>query len=189
MGLKFDSRGFTDLDELLTMVKAAEFFSWVERKDLQTVVESDLKGRYEISGDQVRARYGHSSAIPVEYDPIAPPPKLYFALTGQNLRDLQKTGLKPEGRAYVHLSVDESTAYQVGRHKATFPIVLEIDAAAAAKAGVNFYQPTKNIWLVVSVPPEYIRVIEPKRPAMAPPRVEPPPMPPSPRPRYGGFRR
>ncbi|HLG42902.1 MAG TPA: RNA 2'-phosphotransferase, partial [Planctomycetota bacterium] len=49
MGLTFDARGFTDLVELLKVVKAAEFFSWVESADLRTVVESDLKGRYEIS--------------------------------------------------------------------------------------------------------------------------------------------
>jgi putative RNA 2'-phosphotransferase len=185
MGLTFDNRGFTQIEPLVKVVRQSELFEWVERSEIEAVVQSDLKGRYEIEGDLVRARYGHSAAIPVAYPEVEPPKKLYYAPTGQSLRELQKTGIRPEGRRLVHLSIDESTAFQVGRHKTSFPVVLEIDAEAAHKAGVKFHQPTKHIFVTEGIPPEFIRVIEPRRPAAAPPPRPPGPPPP----RFGRMRR
>lgn len=60
------------------------------------------------------------------------------------------------GRQYVHLSVDIATAEQVGRRKATAPMVLRIRAEAAHGAGVRFYRGNDRVWLADAVAAAFI---------------------------------
>ena len=60
------------------------------------------------------------------------------------------------GRQYVHLSVDQETAGQVGRRKARGPVILEVLAAEAHAAGVTFYQGNDQVWLADAVPARFV---------------------------------
>lgn len=59
----------------------------VSLQDLQQIVESDNKGRFEFSEDKssVRALYGHSVDVDLELDSATffPPPPLRFCITEQ----------------------------------------------------------------------------------------------------------
>jgi len=62
-------------------------------------------------------------------------------------------------RQYVHLSVDHETAIAVGRRTAPVPVILRVDAAAAARAGIAFYAGNDKVWLADRVPARFIAPI------------------------------
>jgi putative RNA 2'-phosphotransferase len=125
--------------------------------EIRSAVDSDRKGRYEIVEATIRARYGHSATVPVEYQEVEPPPRLYHGTSPGSLQGIQQSGLQPQGRRYVHLSVDERTAIEVGRRRSAWPIILEVDTEAARKAGIRFYRPVPSVFLTEGVPPEFVR--------------------------------
>jgi putative RNA 2'-phosphotransferase len=66
-------------------------------------------------------------------------------------------GLKPMRRQYVHLSVDQDTAHQVGRRKRGKTVVVTVTAGRAYGEGVTFYKGNDIVWLADHIPPQYIR--------------------------------
>jgi len=59
-------------------------------------------------------------------------------------------------RQYVHLSADPGTALEVGRRKSSTPVLLTIDAQAAAAGGNSFYEGNEKVWLADQVPTTFI---------------------------------
>jgi putative RNA 2'-phosphotransferase len=56
----------------------------------------------------------------------------------------------------VHLSSDIETAQRVGARHGR-PVVLQVDAQAMQGAGFSFFRSANGVWLVDSVPPQYLR--------------------------------
>jgi putative RNA 2'-phosphotransferase len=69
-----------------------------------------------------------------------------------------REGLKPMSRQYVHLSLDQETAVQVGQRKSSQPVMLIIQAQAAHDQGIVFYEGHGLVWLADFVPPEFIQL-------------------------------
>ena len=86
----------------------------------------------------------------------APPAWLYHGTSPEVAELIQREGLRPMGRQYVHLSVDTATAMQVGGRKAAAPVLLKVDATAAYAAGAAFYHGNEMVWLADEVPAEFI---------------------------------
>lgn len=131
----------------------------ITRGELTDVVETDGKGRYELSRDGalVRARYGHSVNVDAGIVEAVPPDVLYHGTATRFLDRIRDEGLLPMGRMYVHLSTDYGTALSVGARHGR-PIVLRIDAGAMSDDGYAFLVSTNGIWMSASVPPAYISV-------------------------------
>src|SRR6266496_4001199 len=53
----------------------------VSRPEFDEIVRTDPKGRYEVEGDRVRARYGHSVELEERPHPGTPPATLYHGTT------------------------------------------------------------------------------------------------------------
>ena len=60
------------------------------------------------------------------------------------------------GRQYVHLSVDSTTAREVGRRKASQPVILRVLAGNAHVNGFRFYEGNEKVWLADHVPAKFI---------------------------------
>ena len=58
------------------------------------------------------------------------------------------------GGTHVHLSADVNTARHFGRGR---PFVFTVDAEAMTNAGIEFHEAANGVWLVVEVPPGYLR--------------------------------
>ena len=158
-GLALDEEGWAALSEVMEILHALPNFRWATRADVMAVVEGaagDDKRRFEVEGDRICARYGHSLARPIRYEPCTPPSLLYHGTSSEALETIRREGLKPMERQYVHLSPDRETAICVGVRHAGEPIVLTVRAAAAHAAGVEFYQADEEVYLVRYVPPEFI---------------------------------
>ena len=159
--LAMDEEGWTSLSEVMEILRGLPNFHWATHADVMTVVEEgtgDGKRRFEVTEGRIRARYGHSLAQPIRYEPCTPPRRLYHGTSPESLESIRREGLKPMERQYVHLSPDHKTAVRVGVRHAAHPIILTVRAAEARADGIEFYQADEAVYLVKHIPPEFLEL-------------------------------
>ena len=158
VGLTMDDQGWVDVDLLCNIMKRR--YRWATKERLSALVESDFKKRYEINGPSIRARYGHSVEVYLDY-PDNELSYLYYGASQEEVDMLLENGIKPVRQRYVHLSTSYKKANEAASVHTENPIVLEIDAQAASEDGIHMMSVNDDIVLTDSVPPEYISVVEP----------------------------
>jgi putative RNA 2'-phosphotransferase len=143
------------VDELLAAAQRAGMA--LDLDTLRHIVAQNDKQRFAFSPDQakIRASQGHSRAVDLELEPVAPPERLFHGTVARFLATIQAQGLLPQGRQYVHLSPDEATALKVGQRRGK-PIVLIIAAGQMHATGFQFYRSANGVWLTDKVPAAYI---------------------------------
>ncbi len=158
-GLSLDSDGFAPLDQVWAQV-IQQFGSAFTSEDLEAVVAGDSHGkrRYEISGDRIRALYGHSDAPPIEYPMAEPPERLYHGTVIAALESIRREGLSAQSRQYVHMTTNHAIAAEVAKRHAENTVILTIRAGDAYRAGVAFYHPETQHYLAKHIPPAFIVV-------------------------------
>jgi len=157
IGITLDDNGWAKVDELLSRLSATGYP--MKRKDLELIVSENDKQRFSFSADgrKIRANQGHSIDIDLQLEPIPPPAKLFHGTATTSVEAIMKSGLKPQKRQHVHLSLDLKTATAVGSRHGR-PVILEVDAASMARDGHKFYCSANGVWLAESVPVEYLSV-------------------------------
>ena len=126
-------------------------------EQLCDLVANDSKGRFEFNEDKtkIRALYGHSVQVDMDYANCTPPEILYHGTSMNAYASILDNGLISRSRNYVHLTDDNDAALETGaRHGA--PVTIRIKALEMFNAGYEFYNPTKGIWLVREVPGKFI---------------------------------
>ena len=153
-GLTLDEHGWADVEELIKGV-SRKFF--LDRAGLERIVAEDKKGRYSFSADGrlIRANQGHSVNVDVELEEKEPPEILYHGTAERFAASIEREGLKPQGRLYVHLSMDEKTARIVGQRHGK-PVIFTVKAGEMFRAGHKFYLSVNNVWLTKEVPAEFL---------------------------------
>ncbi len=127
-------------------------------KMLEEIVASDEKQRYSFNENKtlIRANQGHSISVDVDLKQAIPPKYLYHGTGEKYVTSIEKQGLFPKSRLYVHLSVDLSTAKKVGlRHGK--PVVFCVSAEEMVGDGYIFYKSVNGVWLTKEVPPKYLK--------------------------------
>lgn len=160
-GLPLDEEGWASLPEVMEILHGLPNFRWATRADVMAVVEQgtgDDKRRFEVAEGRIRARYGHSLARPIRYEPCIPPPLLYHGTAPESLETIRREGLRPMERQYVHLSPDPATAIRVGARHDDRPVVLTVRAADAHAAGVAFHQADESVYLAKRIPVEFLEI-------------------------------
>jgi len=155
-GLALDEHGAAGIEELVAAVCARPGLESITRERIERLVTGQSPPRFELMGDRIRARYGHSLAQPVRYEPAEPPDNLFHGTTPETAETILTEGLNPTQRQYVHLSSDTPAAREVGGRHCPEPVILRIDTASARKAGVRFYSAGPTVWLSDPLPPECI---------------------------------
>jgi putative RNA 2'-phosphotransferase len=145
-GLFLDENGYVEYDDLLEVLCLKGHKADIET--IKQILDSSEKKRFEIVGTKIRALYGHSIQT-IEYTKVTEnfPEHLYHA-TEKTLVDLiLKEGLKSMGRQYIHFSSNLNLAKEAAKRKTKDIIVFEIDLQTAIDDGIEFYNPSENIWL------------------------------------------
>lgn len=158
LGLTLDTGGWVNVGDLLAACAAHRFA--VSRTELEEVVASNSKQRFafDAAGTRIRASQGHSVAVDLELEPAAPPDTLYHG-TGHRTADaIRREGLRRMSRHHVHLSSDTATARAVGARHGR-PVVFAVGAAAMHRAGHTFCRSANGVWLVDSVPPDFLTML------------------------------
>lgn len=155
IGIELDEHGWADVGELLAGLNAGGHP--LDEEGLERIVREDAKQRYSFSEDKtrIRANQGHSVNVDVELSEELPPEYLWHGTSERFLGMIFAEGLKPRRRLYVHLSADERTAYTVGARHGK-PAVLRVRTGDMSRAGVTFFRSANGVWLVKSVPAEFL---------------------------------
>src|SRR5215469_443072 len=157
VGLKLDSAGWVNVDELLQAASRQGVSLTLDQ--LKQVVATNDKKRFAFSedGNRIRASQGHSLEVDLQYKPQVPPDFLYHGTPERFVESIRATGLNKGQRHHVHLSPDTATASKVGQRRGR-PVVLKIRAAEMHREGHIFYRSANNVWLVEHVPTRFIEV-------------------------------
>ncbi|MFI7680303.1 RNA 2'-phosphotransferase [Actinophytocola sp. NPDC049390] len=147
--LELDEAGWTPVADLLVALE-------VSREQVGDVVVDSPKQRFELSGDRIRARYGHSVPGRIAGVPGTPPARLYHGTSATAADRILREGLLPMRRQYVHLSVTREMAESVGGRKGGRVRVLTVDTPAARAAGVEFLRGNEIVWLAAHVPATFL---------------------------------
>lgn len=128
----------------------------INRELLEEIVRTDNKQRYSFNEDKtlIRANQGHSIPVDVGLKEQEPPELLYHGTAAGFLSSIEREGLKPMGRLYVHLSKDAETAVNVGKRHGK-PVVLKIHSGGMYRDGQVFYLSENGVWLTKKVEPKY----------------------------------
>ncbi|NJQ97145.1 MAG: RNA 2'-phosphotransferase, partial [Hydrococcus sp. CSU_1_8] len=151
--------GWVSVEELLAACAAHQFT--ITRSELAEVVASNDKQRFSFdpTGKLIRANQGHSVKIDLQLEPQIPPAILYHGTGKTSVTAILDKGLLKMSRHHVHLSQYLETARKVGRRHG-YPVVFVVDAASMHEADFRFYCSDNGVWLIDSVPPEYLTLIE-----------------------------
>ena len=155
-GLNLDPFGFVNTMDLLLVLQNR--YGNVQLSDIEKVVKDCPKGRFEIEGEKIRARYGHSIDVQLDTQPSEPFEYLYHGTSPAMKNTIFGEGLKPMKRRYVHLSRSKEEAFQVGRRKSQSPMVFTIKAKEAFQNGIKFYD-MGVVVLTEFVPSEFIELV------------------------------
>ncbi len=151
--LDLDEQGFADLEEVLAALIEMGWNNLSVEELQKKLLAPDVK-RFEVQGEAVRACYGHSIDVQLEYPEIEPESSFYHGTSPGAWDKITNEGLKPMGRRYVHLSWTQKEALRVGHRHHPEPVLLEVQASEADE--VTFLK-AGPVVLAEMVPPKYLR--------------------------------
>ena len=156
VGITLDAHGWADAQALINGVNAQSGYRLTPEL-LEEIVATDEKQRYAFNEDhtKIRANQGHSIPVDVELEQRTPPDVLYHG-TGEKYKDaIDRQGLIPKSRLYVHLSADVDTARKVGSRHGR-PVIYAVDCSKMVEDGYAFYLSANRVWLTKRVPAKYL---------------------------------
>ena len=157
IGITLAPDGSVALDELICALnRRGGWPRMITVADVMQVVEHGSKQRFAVEGGRIRARYGHSVPLAIDYERAEPPAVLYHGTSERFLDDIMTEGLLPMGRQVVHPSADVETALIVGRRHRGKTVILRVDALRAAHDGIRFYRGNSDTWLADRIPATYL---------------------------------
>ncbi len=156
-GLELDSEGWVSIDDLVAALSIHEE-RWrdVTAADIRAIPAASSKQRFAIDGNKIRALYGHSLPDKLEMASGIPPEFLFHGTAETSLTSIRQSGLQPMDRQFVHMSIDERSAREVGLRRSKDPVILKIHAKLAFEKGCEFYARNEHIWLSNSIPPDFL---------------------------------
>jgi putative RNA 2'-phosphotransferase len=153
-GLRLDEQGWADIDDLERAIIAR--YPWARRQHVEAMFDTDEKGRYERKDSKVRARYGHSIELDLDY-PKADYDTLFYGTSEEEADRILEVGLKPVNQHYVHLSKTIEEAVKVACIRTEYPVIISVDARKAMENGVKVID-AGPVCLSRSIPPEYLKI-------------------------------
>ena len=153
--LKPDDKGFVPFEGLLQAIQKTSGWNWVKKEDVLAIVNSPEKKRFEVMGGKIRALYGHSIETKMDVPRVTPPDVLYHGTTPKLASEINRRGLVPRNRQYVHLTETREEAIRIGFRRDPKPAMVTIRAKEALKAGVEFYRGNDGAFLAARIPREF----------------------------------
>lgn len=157
LGLTMNKYGWVDFEVLLDVMKSR--YPWASALNMKALVESDEKRRYQISNNDIRARYGHS--INVDLDFVDNDLEiLYYGASQEEADIIKEMGIRPIRQRYIHLSTSYEKAIEAASYHSDNPVIFKLDAFDAMDGGVKMMIANEFIVLSEEVPPEFLEIID-----------------------------
>ena len=150
-----DKEGWASIDSLVNELK--RWFPWVTKEHVLYVVSKDEKGRYELSGNKIRARYGHTVKWVRPTLEEVKEETLYHGTSCEAAKKIMKEGIKPMKRNFVHLTTSIEEAIENAKRKGKCIKILVVDGKCLEEKGIKLFKAGKHVRTCSYVPPECIR--------------------------------
>ena len=157
IGITIDEHGWANVEDLINGINKTQPFTM---DMLEEIVATDDKQRYSFNKDKtlLRANQGHSIPVDVELKEMSPPEYLYHGTGKKYAASIDRLGLLPKSRLYVHLSDNMDTATKVGKRHGE-PLIYRVNSRAMSLDGYTFYKSVNGVWLTKKVPTDYLEKI------------------------------
>jgi len=156
--LPMDSQGFVPMRDFVNALKKQrDRWHWVRPHHVIAIIETDPKGRYQVSNDLIRATYGHSISLELNLPTDHIPETLYYPTSKEETDIILETGLKPSDRKMVHLSKTYQDAMNAGKVRVEDPVILEVDAKRAVDEGIVIQRAGRTVFLVQDISSQYLK--------------------------------
>ena len=157
INITLDEHGFANVNDMITGINQSGKYK-IDRDMLDEIVKTDEKKRYSYNEDHIliRANQGHSIPVDVELEEVDPPEFLYHGTGEKFMASIDKQGLIPKSRLYVHLSPDDETAGKVGQRHGK-PVIYLINTGNMKRDGYMFYRSVNGVYLTKKVPANYLQ--------------------------------
>ena len=154
--LEMDHQGFVSLGSLLELLRTEKGYE-LDREGFVEKLDDPEVERFERRGEAVRATYGHSVDVELDYPEMDPEFPLFHGTSPGAWQSIQEEGLRPMNRQYVHLSRTKEEARRVGRRHAENPILLSVGPDGSCE--LSYYR-AGPVVLVEHVPASMLNSIE-----------------------------
>lgn len=157
IGITLDDHGWADTRALIEGVNRTYPLTM---ELLEEIVRTDEKQRYSFNADKsrIRANQGHSIPVDADLAETEPPETLYHGTGEKSVASIEREGLRPMSRLYVHLSPDTETARSVGSRHGK-PVIYIVLAGEMHRSGYRFYRSANGVWLTKEVPVRFLKRI------------------------------
>lgn len=158
-GIILDKHGWVAIDKLIGGIQNhLSVPPIINEEMIRTVCLNSKKQRFEIRENHIRATYGHSIDLAIEYEIAIPPEFLYHGTAPKTVPQIIDHGIQSMKRSYVHLSTNLDMAKKVGLRKSKTPRIIQVFASKAHNEGIQFYSPVPEMWLTLYIPPSFLKV-------------------------------
>lgn len=150
-----DDNGWQLIDEVVE--RSRSIGRRMTRDELISVASAPHELRFELSGNKIRARYGHTFKVDANYISPTIVPDLYHSTSTDALNRVfsASRGLLPMDRQWVHLSDDPEVALRVGARKSS-PLLLKVEGGENL---LQFGQASPKTWVAKSVPSSVLKIV------------------------------
>jgi RNA:NAD 2'-phosphotransferase (TPT1/KptA family) len=152
-GLLVDEFGSAVLDDVTLAASAS--IPWVTRLHIEELAHNP-HNRLIVTADRIGFSGGQH--FPVITPSVVTPPVLLYLATNQLLVNTWKHGAaKPLFKRYLSLytNSDEAWHFATAKDNIVSPVILEVQALAAHKSGIIFFQ-FERTYYVVAIPSNFI---------------------------------
>lgn len=160
-GIPQDNSGWCTLDDLLKRAPYTTMKATPEQ--VEAVVASDKKGRYELdeSKSKIRAVQGHSVDVDVELEPLTSeadlPEVIVHGTYKESLPSIEKDGLKKMKRQFVHMASGlPSSDRVISGMRQKSEVYIYIDGPKALQEGIKLYKSKNGVILTPDVIPPHL---------------------------------
>jgi putative RNA 2'-phosphotransferase len=157
-GVPIDMEGFTELSTFVPYLNGLRPFTEepLSLAEIEEVVGSDFKQRFQIAGGRIRAFSGHSFPVSTGGEPFYPAGPLYFGTTEESRR-LFKDGLTVSKKLKVRLSYSYQEALGIAAARpGKQPLIIEVDAERLASDGASFELLPNGEIVTDPIAPDYL---------------------------------
>ena len=155
--LGMDGHGWVEISQLIDAIGSSRSgFNWLRLHHIQALVATDPRGRYQIDGGMIRAKYGHTIDVNLDDLPVADLDAYYYPVTEEEADIIIEGGLHPTDRRKVHLSGSIEKATEAGKVRTEEPFILKIDGVKTKKDGIMIYQAGKDVYIADEIDAKYL---------------------------------
>jgi len=152
-GLAMDPAGWMSVDAVLE-------FSKISRAELELIVNTNQKHRFQLLGNSIRACQGHSldagvtrEALEASWVKYVADTSIWHGTSVTAIEQIAREGIVPMHRTHVHCALTKDSA--VGK-RANVDVLLEISPAKIRAVGLDIFIAPNGVVLVRRVPQDAI---------------------------------